>query len=1138
MSILTCAIDKTSNVSLLLGGTTTFTLKIKNISSNIRLYNLNIYLILPDGMSLYSSTIQETSSTILADGSIKLSWINLKDLAPLEVEYDFDITVKSKTTFKDGTTIPFGYIFNGITVRCEMDTMPRGIYDIGNQKESVDNQMTFKVVRFYNTISTPGKILKGAGTSIINNDYVKIYAGTCKFYNNAVQPSNMNITILLDNGIRYLGGITTSGTDSQLFLYPVISNVNIDGKVYLKLYYGNITLSKNSNTTLNFKYGVWNRYYENTGNIIEHGTKLNISTNMTSVDDSVDNSISFSAMDLIITTSVDKQYVDINESIMLSYTYEVGGYYDLQDINVDYILPDGVSYISSSSEPYYAEENPVLMAYELKYYFATAYKTTMNTININCIIDSDYRYKFDQYNMKLPVVAFDSFISTCSIIGTKTENLVSVTDNSGASCSIKVPTILKEFLNGYYRNGVKKTIAYLAPGDLAEYTLTYDSTKLKAIQNEIYLDDFFPLAADPIDNINYTITGYNPISSPQLISPHGVDFYYGDIEGNSLSKINFKVPIKYSGTTGENINLLKLKGINTAGMSYSNRMQVSVNIGSPNLQLTKTVTGPNKNAIKSGEVYNYTVKISNTNNLGTETDAFDFTIADQFSTWFNLNVSSITVSGTGSFGTSTYDTNGIQVSISKLAPGTFVTLSYSVTIISQLAPGVSITTVASSTNPYSQSYDEYLDNYQYAGLNKTASTTIASQNVSVNKSSNVDAFKVGSDISYTITVTVPVGTVVYDLYIKDTLSNGNQVYNGEAFKNGVPIAPVVNNNVITIPNEGYIDARNAAKTIIYLIKCKITKGTKTKSATISTQNNSVQVLFKQKSDSLTWNTVSKTLSVTINHPNILMNLTANDISGTNGYIINNKVIIGAALDFKLSFNNNSTINLVNGKIEIPISSNFIFQSIGLTNGCTAIYDSINKKVIISIGTLQPGVYGTVIFTVVCLSNINAGTIINTQGTAVQYYNDIQGTAVYSGEQSNICVTSLAVGLSLLPDPLDKIDDSTSYRVTTPGGTVTILNYFTNTGGGYDNFDISIDPVDNPYTLYIDNVKISDVIKNTLYTGAPNSLKNMAPQDSRIIKVVSVIPLTSPLGCRYNFIVTTKSETDNTVKKTILNIDPT
>ncbi|MEG0671711.1 MAG: isopeptide-forming domain-containing fimbrial protein [Clostridium sp.] len=1138
LSLLSLTIDKTSNVSLLLGGTTMFILRIKNTSQTIRLYNLNIYLTLPDGMSVSSSIIPITSQTSFTDGSTKSSWINLKDLAPMELEYDFNITVKGNTTFKNGATIPFGNIFSGIVVRCEMDTMPRGDADYDNVKQLAQTNMTFKSVRFYNTITTSGKVLKGAGTSRFTNNFTKSYTASCRLFNNAITTSTVNITLLLQDGIRYIGNITVSGTDGQSLLYPQISSVIINGNKYVQLLWANITLSKNSDTTLNFIYAVWNRYNENTGDIINHGTQLNISSNMSSVDDSVDSSVNFLAMDLIISTSVNNQNIDIGDIVQFSYTYEVGGYYDMQNLNVDYILPDGILYLSSSSTPFYAEDNPKAKGYELKFFFLTASMNSSNVVTISGKVNSTYKYKYDIYSNLMPVVAFDNFKAITSIVGTKVENLVVVSDSASTSCNIKVPVIAKVFLKGYYSDGTAKTINTLAPGDLAQYKLTYDASALKAMQNSIYLDDFFPLSADPIDNINYIITGYIPTSSPQNISPHGAEFNYGNVLGGTLSTITFKVPIAFLGTPSQNINLLKVKGLNSDGVSYSNRSQVTMNIGSPNILLTKSVSGPNKSAIKCGEVYNYTVKITNTNTLGTETDAFSFVLADELSTWVTINPTSIKVTGTGSFGTPTYTAASIQLPINKLSPGNSITLTYSVTIRNFMAPGISITTNASNTNPYSQIYNQALVNYQYSNLNKTALATISSQNISVNKVSNSGIFKVGSSIVYTITITVPLGTVVQDLYVKDTLSNGNQIYSNTAFRNGVPITPSISSNIITFPNEGYIDATNSANVISYVIYCKIIKGTKSSGVITTTQNNTAQCLFRQQTGSSTWTTVSKTLGVTINHPNLRMSLSARNTDINGSYSSSNNVLVNSTLDFRLDFTNNSNITLVNGTIQIPISGNFKFNSVTLANGCTAGYNSASGKIIITIGSLQSLVSGYVIFNVSCLSNLRAGTTINTQGIALSYYNDISPAIIYSGEQSNICITVLPTNISLLPDPSDRVDDATSYRITTPGSTMTILNYLTNTGGGYDDYQLSIKAVGILYTLYIDNDKIGDIPENTPFNADLDILKNMAPNSVRVIKIVSMIPASTQLGCRYNFIVTGKSKTSPYLEKTVLNIDPT
>lgn len=1137
---LSMTIDKTQNIPILVGNTSTFNIKIKNLSASQRLYNLGLFLKLPDGMVLSSSTITQTYSVTNDDNSITYSWINLKDLAPLEVDYAFSITVKCNTKFKNGTTIPFDYTFSGITVSCQVDTMPRGIYDVGNEVITQQIDMTFKTVRFYSTISTSGKVLKGAGTSTSLNDYTQVNTATCKFYNNSNSTSLVNVSILLEDGIRYIGNINVSGTDSSKFINPTINVISLNGKIYTQIYYGNINLSVSGTTTLTFNYAVWNQYNNNQGNFIIHGTILNMFINMNSADplvvSSSDSTTSFSAMDLIITTSISKSLVDVQSTVSYTYVYKVGQYYNIQNIVVNYFLPDGIYYISSSSTPTSVVDDPILQGFNLTYNFSLATQNSTKTITISSKVDSYYRYKKDGQSLSLPVVASDPFLATTNISGILIGPLSTVTDGSSVSSSISVGSITKQFIKCYYKNGTPKNINTLAPGDLAEYLLSYNATNLKAIQKEVYIDDFFPLSADPIDNLNYIYTGYNPISSPKLISPHGLDFYYGDIPGLSSATINFKVPISQLGSPTQNANLMKLKGINTYGYTYSNRSQVNFNIGTPNLQLTKSVNGPNKNAIKSNEVYNYSVTISNTNNLGTETDAFNFTLSDTLSSWFTLESSSLKVSGSGSYSSINIQNNNIIVSISKLAPGQSLTLTYNVTISSVLAPGVSITTTATNTNPYSQIYDEGSSNYQYPSLVKTASTTLSSLAISLSKTNISDLFKVGSSITYLIGVTIPQGTIAYGLYLKDTLPSGYQSYLGPTARSNIPITPTVSSNIITFPSEGTVDARNYSQTINYTMICKITNSNKSLNTTTSTQSNTIQCLYQQIQGG-SFYSISKSLTVTINHPNLILELTSTDKSNSIVYNQNANININSVMQFKLTFQNNSSIKLVNGTIEIPISGDFLFYEVNTTVFCTASYNSTSKKIIISIPQLNASTTGYVYFTVVPQSTLKSGTSISTQATAISYYNNISTSKVYSGEKSNIVTCSLSPSVYLTPDPLTKINDSTSFVVTQPGNTTIILDYFKNTGGGYDDFTVIIQKSKIPYSLYIDNIKIADIPQNVLYQSNLPIMSNLKPNTTKVIQIRALIPIDTPLGSRYDFIVTIKSLTSPFPEKSILNIDP-
>lgn len=1133
-SILSLTIDQTQNVPLLLGVTSNLIIKIQNLSTTERLYNLNIVIRTPDGITL-SSASQIISSTVSnSDGSKVYSWINLKDLAPMEASYTLNVTVKCATKFSNGTTIPFGYIFSNFTVACQVDTMPRGNYDIGNQVITSSVAMTYKATRYNCTMTTPGKVLKGAGTTLQLNDYTKTATATCNFTNNSLFTTQINAKVLLPDGIRYIGNVTTSGTDASQFNNPTVSTVMINGKQYTQLYFGAITLSLNSNTNFTFTYAVWNRYNNNTSDLIYHGTEFKMQVIAFTANDSVVYDANFIAMDLIITNAISKAFIDVTQIQTFTYVYSVGGYYDVENIIVNYLIPDGIGYVSSSTTPTSVVDDPELKAYYLTYNFSFASKNSSNIVTINGVVDNYYRYRIDGEGNPLSVVAYDFFESIDDISGMIIQLSNTVTDMAKANCNISIGTITKTFVKGYYSNEVPKTINSLAPGDLAEYLLTYNSSNLNAVQKSVRLDDFFPLSANPIDNLQYTYTGYRPsILTPLLIDPHGVDFNYGDIPGKQLITIDFKVPIATLGGPGQNNNLFKLTGINNDDVSYSSRTQVTINIGTPNISLTKSVSGPNISAIKVGEVYVYTVTIKNSSNLGTETDAFDFTLTDQLSSWFTVVPSSIITQGTGYSDTAVLNASTITMNINKLSPGQYITLTYSVTISNAMSSWITITTVANNTNPYSQEND--FASFQYTNQNKTASTTIRSQGISFSKVTNTDVLKIGSPIIYTITATIPQGTIVYGLYVKDVLPSGLQIYNGSATRNGVTITPTVANNVITFPLEGTVDARQTAQTIIYMINCKIVNGIKSLGATTLTQTNNYQCIYKQ-TETGSYITINKNLAVTVNVPNIVLALSATNMTTSTTYTISGSISTNAVLSYRVTFTNNSAIKLVNGVIEIPIDSSLSFVSIDTEILCGGSYVGESNKIVVNIPSLDAGVQGFINFVLKPLPNSTSGTTVSTQATATQYYNDVS-SLVYSGEKSNMITLTLPPALSLLPNPDDRIDDNTSFRISNPGSTVTIINYFQNLGGGYDSFTTNIAQVGLPYTLYIDSIKIADIPSNTVYSEDLATMANLAPNTRKTITIVSQLPQSINLGTRYDFIITAISKTSPYPQKTVTNIDP-
>lgn len=1126
-NIFKLSIDNTANIPVVIGTTCRIKLNLSNISSNIYIYNINIYLTLPDGLSVSEADLQLTSSALNNNGTTTYSWINLKDLAPAESNYQFNITLKCNATFKDNTYVPFGNLFN-CAVHCSADTCPRGNYDIQNISLSSDLALTIKACKFSGSITVPAKVLKGAGTALTSYDYTRIYSASCVISNNYISSSIVNISILLDDGIRYLGNIACSGKDSNNFSSPIVSSVIINNSLYTMIYYSFISLSPSSINTITFDYAVWNKYKNNTGDLIPHGTNLEMKLNIASDADTIDTSCIFSALDLLINMTNSKNLVDVDDSLQYTYSIKTGQYYNIYNCDINSFLPDGIIYVSSSDTPNSVINDSSIEGTSVYYSYPILYKNTNSTLTATAKVAVHYSYK---QNIT-PIASFDNFTANALFSG-KIAYLASViSDFSATSCLVPAPLIKKEFIKAYYRNGTAKTFLTLAPYDYAEYLLTYNPNSLRAVQKDIYIYDFFPLMIENTEDILYKQTGFKAGTlTPLLITSNGVQFYYGDYNSNSISTITVKAPIdSLEASNGFNFNLFKMKGKTSSGYSYSLRSQIAFNLGSPNITLTKSVTGLSKSAIKVNEVYMYTIKITNSNTLGTETDAFNFNFSDELSIWFTLNLTSLKISGIGMYSNLIITPSAINMNINKLAPGQYLTLTYSVTLNNIIPPALTIKTACSTSNPYSQE----TSSYQYADKSKTASVSIASENITISQTINKTVFQVGSSVCNTINVTFPKGTICYEVCGIDTLPSGGQSLIN-IFKNNLPITASVSKNVITLPSEGTIDSRSNAVTLTYTLNSKIITASKTVGAITSVQTNNFKINYKQSPTSNTLS-LSNNTALTVNHPNIVMNLNCKNADIDTSYTANKNIDIYTPINYRLNFINNSVIKLENGIIKIPIPSNLIYVSIDNEEFCHCYYDTKNSCIMLNISELNASASGYISFTLVPLTNLKAGTSITTTATANQYYNELL-SKLYSGETSNSASCNVLPGCSLSPDTTHKKDDSTSFSVTPPGYTVSIINIFQNTGGGYDSYTLIIKPIAISYTLFIDNIKIADISPNTLFQNDLDIMKNVAPNIIKAIKLSSQIPATSPLGSRYDFIVTVRSKTSPYPEKTVTNIDP-
>ncbi|GAA0744799.1 isopeptide-forming domain-containing fimbrial protein [Clostridium oceanicum] len=1123
------------DLPLLLGGSKNLSVNIQNQNLEDRAYNLSLSLTLPDGIEFDSSEISPTSKIKNDNNETIVKWTNIKDLAPNELDFTFSFTVKSSLTFSDESEIPFDYVFPISLIEASIDTMPRGDFDVGNENYSSSINMIFKAVRFSININIPGEVLKGAGTSQSEQNWTHPYKTTAVIENNSREDSLVNIVLTLPDGIRYIGNVIATGPNSDELSTPFVNQITDgEGNLITRLTFNNVTLSNESENTVTFDTAIWNKLQNNTGEVINHGTSLQTRGSIEGEEEFIEEFSYSKALDIQVTKSSSKSETDVNENILFSFTYEIGEYYDLNDIEIIDSLPDGLEYISSSLIPDSVENDTENKITKIIYNIGNKEANTKETVTITTLVKDSYIYVADT-----PVVSGDVFVNQVSLAAFNFILGINIQGSASRALYIETPTVTKELLNIYYRDGTPKLIDRLAPNDLAEFSLFYDAEDIEAIQKDIFIDDFFPLSLDPIDNIEYNYSGYTPEGlTPELIDPHGVSFPMGDIPSNSTTQITFKVPVDNLGNSGADNNLLKLKGINTKSLSYSDRDQISLEIGEPNFSIFKDVSGNNINAIKAGETYTCVTIITNTNALGTETDAFDFSLIDEFdSEHLILNENSISITGNGSSSDPIITENSIEIPIESLYVGQGIVLNYQVTVKDNIAPDTVITKKAFNTAPYSQVFDPNEENFQYTDAIFENSVTMKSKNISISKTSESNNLIVGSQVEYDINVVIPEGTTAYNLKMEDILPDGQVYVQNTAKRNGLAIIPTLEDNKVIFPEEAIVDATSEEITIIYSFTATIQNADKAIGAISSVERNRAKVYFDDILDGGTTKTISKNLNITVFHPNMELDLTGKIKSSSDFF--KSTIIAGSneEIQVKLDFLNDSSVLLRNGAISIPLGDKYTLVSIDEKSLATVLYDPENDSLIAAVNTLNPSISGFVKFTLKTAENLPAGTTINIQATAIQYENNLSNTKVYSGETSAPFTVMMPPSLSFLPNILDRVDENTLFKVSPAGANVTLLDILTNTSKGIDSFSISIQPAELPYKLYIDNIKVADVEANEPFSSSLDELKDLSPYEEKDVSLNVDIPQDAEKGKLYNFIVTITSLTDSSVTKTILNIDP-
>lgn len=476
--------------------------------------------------------------------------------------------------------------------------------------------------------------------------------------------------------------------------------------------------------------------------------------------------------------------------------------------------------------------------------------------------------------------------------------------------------------------------------------------------------------------------------------------------GSTNWTVNFQVSMFDVDFVGTDVNLAKLSGLDTDGIAYSDRDQIDVDFGQPNMVLTKSVAGPSPDAIVPGQTYTYTVVISNPQNVdGTIVDAFD---VDFFSdvipnllTYVAGSLTAVASSGTPVFSAPTFtNPDQIDMQILHLKPDDAITLTYQVTVDAGIGPNISLTNDANTTSPYSQQFDPNLTNYQYPGLERSASETLTTASMPLTKTVDISDRLVGDTVNYTLTWTVPLGLTAYDVVISDTLPVG-QSYDNDAS----PVDPIsVVGQVITWPTIPVVDATVQPVTLVYSFRALIDSSVSIPPTYIEIQTNTGTV---------NWNSIpgglpmeeSGTVDVNVSNPNIVPVKGERNVSrGQMDYLVSTEAIAGEIIEYRVIITNDGAadaydITIIDQPGGLAAGLNYIPLSIVAPPGTTASYDVMNNYIQWNVPILGIGDSLQLLFRVRVTNSVTPGDTLTNTSQVVSYTN-INMTFFYPSVNSN------------------------------------------------------------------------------------------------------------------------------------------
>lgn len=973
-------------ISSVLGMSNNFDLLFSNTNTSDDAYNLGVTITLPDGVSFLNSTVNPTEVVTNPDNTMTLSWTNIKNLVANEIDYMISITLKSDETFRSSSSpVPFDIPLSSIDILANVDTLPRGDDDTGNVKITKSESINFIPLRYNIEKSAPSKQPKGAGSISPSTNPRWPYTYTITIYNNTREPSSVTIMDNLPNGVKYLNNLNVSGPDSSILSNPTIIAPSPGSQCqnFVSIDWGNVTLSKSSTNIVTFNAAIWDNYtlncIENSGNRIPHNTKLANTVTLDGLSGPVQGSHIIIAKDATVNKSVSSRYTDVENINIYTLMYRINQYDNVDSFNLTDILSDGQSYIQGSASQI---PNSIVQNWDgtttLIWDFGSVLSGDTVTVTFEALVESNY------LNGN-PVSANDSLTNNSSVDGINQTTFTQAPDSSNTEIFIFSPSIQKELLNYYYKDGSLKNIDIASPGDEVGFRITYDSTNTNATQLNIEIDEFAPLNMGPLTDtlsVNYSGTLPGPFN-PFTISPNGLRWVLGDLPKQTVWIANFKVPVNTLNFVGTQNNLAVLKGVNTDQFAYSDRDQVVVKFGAPNILFNKTVSGPTPNEITAGEIYTYSIKVSNPQNAeNTVTDAFEMELTDVIPDGLIYN-NSFNISGTGVYDNPIFNGQNVSMLIKKLAPNEDLTLSFDVLVTNNIVSGQTYTNNAELQRPYSQPDKSY----QFPGKSFKASKNLKAKGITLQKTIVPCMAKIGDTVTYTIRALIPKGVTAYNVEISDDFPSLTQSYiQGSATKDGLSITPSIRLGLVTFPTIPFVDATLSETVITYTFDVRITGVLSTPPYTEDQIDNAtVDWDVDPFGTSATPFMTSEILKVI--SPNIVGKKEQRNITQNTDFTdIGISYDVGDTIEYRLTLTNNGDATAFDIILTDIINRflNIITSSIITTDGFATELNNVLTWRIQSLNSMQSA---TITFKVLTLSGVGSNAKIPNVGSFVYNSNN-------------------------------------------------------------------------------------------------------------------------------------------------------